>query len=109
MYADDIVIKAETPNMMRMMFGDICEYLEENDLKLNQEKTKYIFNKTKGRMKNEEKINKDKKEVKRVANTKYLGVTVIQDLGYEAHVVEIAKKQRGPCVPHGETFSEIKS
>jgi hypothetical protein len=87
MYADDIVICAESPDMIKMMLNELIEFLEDCKLKMNMEKTHImIFGKKGGRAQQVEKIFIKKKEVKRVTSFKYLGVIIKQDLTFDLHV-----------------------
>lgn len=77
MYADDIVILAESSNMLKIMIGDLMRYLEANDLKLNIKKTKHlIYNKKKGRI----------AKVDKIYIKKTLGAITCQNLNHEEHV-----------------------
>lgn len=94
MYADDIAIIAETPDAMKLMLSKLSQYMEENDLRINVEKTKImIFNK-KGRTSKEENFWMVKKKMEVVNCYKYLGIQIQNSIRYEKNMEGREKKAK---------------
>lgn len=95
MYADDIVIIAESSYMMKMMLNRMYMYLDKNNLKINMEKTKImIFNKPPGKVPKTDRFYRNGKEIEKVLEYKYLGIIVRQDLSYIRNNEERGKKAK---------------
>jgi len=88
MYADDVALMAEDEQGMKAMISRLERYLEEKRLNLNVEKTKIIrFRKGGGRRHKVDWRWKGKK-IEVVREFKYLGYTMMQNGGQEAHIRE---------------------
>jgi len=92
MYADDVALMAEDEQGMKAMISRLERYLEEKGLNLNVEKTKIIrFRKGGGRRHKVDWRWKGKK-IEEVREFKYLGYTMMQNGGQEAHIRERRRK-----------------
>lgn len=95
MYADDIVIIAESSDMMKMMLNRMYSYLDKNNLQININKTKImIFNKPPGRIPKTDSFYRNGKEIERVSEYKYLGILVRQDLSFNRNNAERSKQAK---------------
>ena len=100
LYADDAVLlfKARSPDVlesnMKVGLEDICNWLKIHKLTLNTGKTKYMIFGSKQRLANFKnvKVSIGKNEIERVSDFKYLGVILVENLTYERHIDQIAKK-----------------
>jgi len=92
MYADDVALMAEEEQGMKAMIRRLERYLEEKRLELNVEKTKIMrFRKGGGRKKKVDWRWKGRR-IEEVKEFKYLGYTLMQNGGQEAHIRERRKK-----------------
>lgn len=86
MYADDIVLLAETANMMQLMANKLQQYCCKWNLKVNTDKSKImVFRNTTGRYARDEKWTWEGEELEKVKEYKYLGVILTPKLSLEKH------------------------
>ena len=86
MYADDIVLFAETPRQLQLMINRLYEYCTMWSLKVNMAKSQVmIMKKGGGRKTNEEKWFYNEEPVEVVNMYKYLGVLITPSLDLKKH------------------------
>jgi len=89
MYADDIVILADSPHMLQRMINRLAEYCNDWNLTINLNKTKIlIFRRSKGRYCNNEKWHLQGHELEKVKQYKYLGVLFTHDGRFHKHLFD---------------------
>lgn len=97
-YADDtnIIAKAKTLRELETILnGDLKNYsnwLSRNELIMNTKKTNYMVFKPGRRNYDEMDLIVNNTSLKRVHNTKYLGVTIDENLSWDNHIKQIKKK-----------------
>jgi len=95
MYADDIVILAETPSALQRMINKLGEYCKDWGLTVNTNKTKVlIFRRAKGRYRNDEKWHLNGLELEKVKQYKYLGVLLTSNGTFHKHIDEKLKSAK---------------
>ena len=95
MYADDMVLLSNCPFEVQEMLNRLCNYLAENNLQMNTDKTKLmIFHK--GRLPNIAKrpFHANNVELEQVKEFVYLGVTMTPQLSYTKHLENINMRAR---------------
>lgn len=87
MYADDIVLLAETPRALQLMINRLNEYTERWKLKVNTEKSKImVFQKHLRRRPKAETWNLAGERLEIVKEYKYLGVWITYNVNFGTHV-----------------------
>lgn len=86
MYADDMVILAETVESLQLMINRLAEYCNKWNLQMNLEKTKVMVFKNGGRLSKREKWYIDGKRIEVVKQYKYLGINVTSTLNWKEHM-----------------------
>ena len=87
MYADDIVLVAETPEALQRMINRMVDYCNKWSLTINIDKSKIlIFQKHTRRRKREEKWSIGSTEIEVVKNYKYLGVWFSPSGNFKDHL-----------------------
>lgn len=84
-YADDVILIAESRDQLQMMLNRVNEYCEEHDLKLNREKTKWMVFGQRGRPP-KENIYIEKKTIVKVKEFKFLGVVFKANGSFTKHI-----------------------
>lgn len=89
MYADDIVIFAESPEQLQEMINKVQEYCEKWNLTINLEKSKVmIFRNNGGRRSQKENWMLNEEQIEVVNKYKYLGVWLTPGLSLAEHFKE---------------------
>jgi len=105
MYADDIVILADTPNKLQNMIEKLAEYCKTWGLTININKTKVlVFRQSKGRYCRNEKWFMNGQEVEKVRYYKYLGVIFAHDCTFHKHLNEKLKAAKTAINSTWKTF-----
>jgi len=87
MYADDIVLMAESQRMLQLMINRLSEYCKKWDLVINTLKSKIlIFKKHARRLQKAEKWYLDGEQLEVVKEYKYLGVWLTYNASFNTHV-----------------------
>lgn len=87
LYADDIVIIAETANMLQIMINRLQQYCHLWNLTVNTNKSKImVFRNGTGRYAREEKWTWRNEEIEKVKEYKYLGVIITPQLSFRKHL-----------------------
>lgn len=89
--ADDIV---EVYNTINMELQNISRWLNENNLKLNLEKTKYMIVNNRYNVPNDDNFNisVDGYNIEKVSKYKYLGIIIDHNLSFNDHADYVLKK-----------------
>lgn len=93
-YADDVVLMASNKAGLDKMSSRFRTYIGRRNLELNTEKTKYMVAKKRGGKSKEGKMEWDGKTIEEVKDFNYLGYTLQQNNGNEAHIKNMVKKAR---------------
>lgn len=92
LYADDIVVFAETPHTLQLMMNRISEYSKRWSLEINASKSKVmVFRNNHGRFASGERWFYNGEEVEIVKEFKYLGVKLTPNMKFEKHLAEKRK------------------
>lgn len=95
LYADDIVIFAETPNMLQIMINKLQLYCQLWSLTVNTRKSKVmIFRNGTGRYARDEKWKWECEELDVVREYKYLGIIITPQLSFKKHLQEKLKEAK---------------
>ena len=95
MYADDIVILAETSYALQRMINKLQDYCVSWGLTVNISKTKVmIFRKSSGRYAREEKWFLNGQELEKVRQYKYLGMQLTHNLQFRTHLAQKLNKSK---------------
>lgn len=86
-YADDVVLVAESKDALQMMINRLVEYCEDNDLVINEEKTKVVVFGQIGRPPKEDWYIRRKK-IEKVKEIKFLGVLFQTSGSLKGHMKE---------------------
>ena len=89
MYADDIVLFAETPRQLQLMINRLYEYCTKWNLIVNTDKSQImIMKKGAGRKANDEQWYYNRTPIEVVKKYKYLGMTIMPSLSLNLHFKE---------------------
>lgn len=89
LYADDVVIFAESPESLRFMIKRLYDYCQKWDLHINTKKSKImIFRNGHGRYASDEKWFYNGEEVEIVKHYRYLGVIITSNMDFKLHFQE---------------------
>lgn len=95
MYADDIVLFAESPTSLQRMINRLHEYCLQWSLTVNLSKTKVmVFRNGRGRYAQSEKWFWSGNEIEKVSQYKYLGVTVTPNVKFKKHLMNALSKAK---------------
>lgn len=85
LYADDLVIFAETPESLQLMINRIKDYCEKWNLTINLEKSKIMVFKKSTKMAKNEKWYWGAESINTVTEYKYLGITITPQINIKKH------------------------
>lgn len=92
LYADDVVIFAESPESLRFMIKRLHDYCKKWDLDINTQKSKIIiFKNGHGRYAADERWFYNGEEVEIVKHYRYLGVIITSNMDFNMHFQEKCK------------------
>lgn len=95
LYADDIVIMAESHFMLQTMINRLVHYCVLWNLKINTDKSKImVFRTGNGRYARAERWFLDGEELERVREYKYLGVIITPNLNFKKHLKEKLRESK---------------
>jgi len=95
MYADDLVLVADSASMLQTMINSLNEYCKIWDLEVNTSKTKIMVARTgRGRYQRDEKWYLEAAELERVNSYKYLGVTLTPNMDFTLHIKQKLKDSK---------------
>lgn len=86
LYADDMVILAETVDSLQLMINRLSEYCKKWNLQVNLEKTKIMVFKNGGKLARREKWHLRGERIEVVKEYKYLGINVTSTLNWKRHI-----------------------
>ncbi|KAJ4448600.1 hypothetical protein ANN_10619 [Periplaneta americana] len=75
-YADDMAIAATDLDNIQSALDTLSKWTEQNDIKINEEKTELVVFRKGGRLTEEENVKCNGKQLKRTSDFKYLGITI---------------------------------
>lgn len=90
-YADDVVLVAESREALQMIINRLSEYCEEHELSINEGKTKIVVFGQKGRPPREEWYIR-RKRIEKVNEIKFLGVIFQANGSFSKHIKERSSK-----------------
>jgi hypothetical protein len=108
LYADDIVLIADTPEQLQEMIDVLAKYCAEWRMSVNLSKSQAMVVKTMGGYKTSKywKWTLNGSPVKLVEEYVYLGVVFTHDLKWTSHFKEVVEKGKASCRDLARTFGD---
>ncbi|CAG5083519.1 Similar to Transposon TX1 uncharacterized 149 kDa protein (Xenopus laevis) [Cotesia congregata] len=93
-YADDLVLLARTPVMLRRILKFLERYCDLNDLTVNTDKTKILKSSSSGRINSKDTFKYKEESIEVVKSFEYLGVYFTASLQGDAAALSAVKKSK---------------
>ena len=91
LYADDLVLLAETEHELQLMLDTLCLWCGNNKIKVNQEKSKIVHFRTPSVQKSSFNFKRGSNILEVISQYNYLGLTLTEFLDYDIMAANVAK------------------